>query len=753
MQIKRRGNRDLNLKVWTGAFSLLVLACICRGQDSSADKDIARMAEQSQEVYSRFLRESFELRMGYEFSGSWTAGEKKQLRKMAVQAAGQLGGVAEEQRAIKGRIEDYEGGDWEERYGATGLWRKVARDVFATELSECEIDLYMAMALDGQKKKRALEELAARIGTLREIENSGYAQLLAARVLAALAVFESEFKVKAKRQFAELRARSDMAHSTALWASIEEIKFSGKASSGKMDDLVGVISGKGDVELAMGVIFLRRRLDGAKAAEKTLKSFPRIEGIVGQVIVSKLARQIEERESLESVTVFEAELAAAAALNNGAGQYRMVMDHFASQRKFERPLILYAAAAGWAQTSKERAVDLLVRASWLQKRKRSRHLEMESWEIAEEAVRLAYNEFVTEPGGCEMNIKAFENYLVVAGERADEELEYLYIAVLGRCGRITDSQQLLERIAERKGGKLQDRARLDLIIARLQQGEDQNEIAEQLWKLISEVRAKKAAGSDVETEAVRLYCRLALESDDSGGAQKALDILESSENSKDGCLAILRARALRQMGRLEEAAGSLVKCTDSNDCAAADEAMELLGEIDDRLEEVLEDCERPARMVKRSLGLAKYRYGCQSDEQAGLLLAEMMIVSAGGSEEKLSAAGRLLDSLARASETIDFFRCRARLAGQRGEYEQAARLWGQVCQARKTQSRGEQERSWKWWRAKFYELQCWAKSGLAKAAEIAHTIEVLENSWGDIPQFWAEKLGRLKEQVGGGLSN
>ena len=50
-----------------------------------------------------------------------------------------------------------------------------------------------------------------------------------------------------------------------------------------------------------------------------------------------------------------------------------------------------------------------------------------------------------------------------------------------------------------------------------------------------------------------------------------------------------------------------------------------------------------------------------------------------------------------------------------------------------------------WWQAKFYELDCLAKSPQADKQNIAHAIDVLCGSYPQIPAPWAEKLDILKQ--------
>ena len=110
-------------------------------------EDINRLAETAKLTVDTFMQDSFKLRMGYEYSGRFSdPNDKENLRRLAQKASDRLQTIADEQRKLKEQIEDYQGDDWDARYGSTGLWRKLSADIYTTKLSKCEVDYYLAMA-------------------------------------------------------------------------------------------------------------------------------------------------------------------------------------------------------------------------------------------------------------------------------------------------------------------------------------------------------------------------------------------------------------------------------------------------------------------------------------------------------------------------------------------------------------------------------------------------------------------------------
>jgi len=134
--------------------------------------------------------------------------------------------------------------------------------------------------------------------------------------------------------------------------------------------------------------------------------------------------------------------------------------------------------------------------------------------------------------------------------------------------------------------------------------------------------------------------------------------------------------------------------------------------------------------------------------KARLYLAEILVFAAPYEPGKLSQANKLLSDLDKdaGANNVDVIRCRARLSSAQGKFEQAARLWAQVAKIRKSEAPQSHRRTRKWWRAKYFELYCLAQTPQTEKKAILHTIEVLENSFTDIPPLWAEKLNSLKQQ-------
>ncbi len=727
--------------------------------------EIDSLAERVNQTSNTFMQRSLELRLRYEYSGKFlNPNDRQKLHRLAEETSERLRTIAKEQKEFRQKIEDYQGDDWDDKYGSTGLWRKLAADIYITTLCNCEIDFYLALASQQPQKDKLLHEILARVDSLSRTNSLPYLHLLKARVFALLAIADPAYIKSAKKELDTLCSQRDIKPSTAFRAAIERIKLLGEEQPDRLKTLTEELAQSRcaqDFELILSLAILQRRLNHPEALERIVHLWPQTKDFLGSLILSELAGAMETaqptKQALTRISVFEAELAARAASKDHAPQHGQLLDCLSNTQKFQTPLIMYVAASQLADSSPPKAVDLLITSSRLQQQRKTDMLNMEPRTVAEQAAQLAYNSFAEGSLNCTIALEAFENYIAMAEEKINEDLEYLYSSVLNSCGRQTESKELLGKIANRPAGKWRNRARLDLIIQTAQQGPSKQQHRQLLTRLSSLITDRDENTSQIRAEAVATYCQLLLESGDKAHAQKVLQILADAENARVPNLNALKSKALRQLGRLEQAAKSLLRVSAANCCEHVDEAMQLLSEIIARIELWPNKAGDFSEFVTNCRKLAKMCVGCfdgPPQRKSQLLLAELTIFAADEDKLELAAAETLLRNLAQDSSVDDgrLLRCRARLFSRQGRFDQAAQLWARLAKMQKTAEPAHARRSWNWWRAKFYELYYWSKQPKTDKKNILHTVEVLENSFQNIPPFWAEKLNSLKESCAAGLS-
>lgn len=737
----------------TVAFSAVVLF-LAVGTSSAAKlpavTDINSLAEKAKSTAETFTQDSFNLRMQYEYSGDFLEPkDKDRLYVLAQTAINQLFEVTEKQRKFKQQIEDYQGDDWDIRYGVTGLWRKLSANLYATVLSRCKIHFYIAQATE-QDKKKNLRNILNELDTLGRSSQTADSQLLKAKAFGLLAQKDPNYISLAKKEFTMLAERSDMRQVTAFWGAIERIKLFGPASYdelGRLTDSIAQSKSKNDFELILTLAFLRRRFD-SEALEKTAYIWPQTEGFLGEVVLSDLSQRLDKGELakpfLQQISLSEVELAAMSAWKGKARDYKELLENLAGEERFQTPLIMYVAAAASAESDPAKTVSFLISSAKLQKAQKSDSLKIDAEYIADQAAKLAYSYFTRDKINCESALEAFENYIAIADDKTDQELEYFYSKVLGDCGLSDKSKKLLQKIAGGHEGYWRDRAGFDLILHAIQQDQRQSETIEQLSDLLTHSGGQNEKQTKLRCEAITLYCQMLFESQDSLSAQKVLEVISEADTDLDPNLNVFKSKAYRLQGRLDEAARCMLEISDEKHCDRASESMELLSVFIDKIERLQDETENFAELATNFKTIAKFAHSCIKTNQSSLFWAEISVFAAAKNPQQLLAVEQMLDKIekAGASKDINYLRCRARLLTEKGSFEQAAALWSQICEFHKDRSEVSGRRSSQWWRAKFYELYCGSKQ--PEKQKILHCIEVLESSFRDIPPLWAGKIGTLK---------
>ncbi len=729
--------------------ALFLSANITSADTLPTEVAVDRLSENAKLTVDIFMQQSFKTRMQYEYSGNFlTESDKENLYKLAKNAAEKLQGIADKQEILKQQIEDYKGGDWDQRYGSTGLWRKLSADIYITRLNKIEIDYYLALASERREQNRKLHSILSEIDTL--IQNSGQLNpnLTRGKTLALLSQTEPSYKNAAIREFEEFADYTDIYLSTT--ALIEKMKLLHEADASRLNKLAQKLRSNWNdkyLELILSLMFLQRQYD-PDGFEKTLSLWPETEDLIAPLALSDLSYRLEQKQSLQQISPTEAELAALAAWKDKTKNHKKLLSRLSNTEKFQTPLILYVTATTLEDSSPAEAVNLLIKTSKLQQQKKNDRLNIAPGKIAEQAAKLAYNLFVTE-SNCPLALESFDNYCAIAGEKIDQELEYIYTTVLNNCGRNTKAKEVLEKIANQPNGKHRNRAKLDLILYEMQSNPgQQNELLEKLKGFILSCRGWDKKSNALRVEAINVYCQIALESKDKTSAKKVLEILTKAETTTGANIDLFNAQALQQLGRLDESIHYMLLATQDDSGSLAGKVLELLAEVTDKIDEFKIEPNNPysLEMMENCKKLAQFSYSSLNDRQSALLLAEISILTADKNKEKLSEANELLKNISadNGENDVDFLRCRARLFCEQNKFDEAAQLWAEIAEIQKNTLTQTNRQSWKWWRAKYYELHCWSQSPHTESQEVLHTIEVLENSFADIPPFWAEKLNSLK---------
>lgn len=754
-------------------FCLAFLSVVSAGGGSEAlptADDIERLAEAAKSVSSGFKTASTEVRFQYEYSGRFLdPADREKLHTLAAQGSEQLREISESQRRIKSQIEAYEGDDWEDRYGATGLWRKVFTDIYITSVGRLETDFHIALHADNATRRAKVEQMLDRIDALeQDYDDTAYLQFLRAKVLGLSASTDPIYKSAARREFDMLSERSDMRQSTSFRIAIERIKLFGPGEDGRLARLAGEI-GRSDVnypELILSVACLQHRLDMPEAFEETLNLRPgMLDSFIGVLALRDLDYRLAHDElDLEKTSLFEAELAAQAAWRDGPADWGGLLRFFVNSERFRTALILYVTALACAEASPSEAANLLMQAAQAQKGGESKRLDIEAETIAEQAAKLACNAYADSQLDQHAVLGIFDGFERIVGECTDDELEYCYATALMAAGQKGKGTELLRKIADTPQAKRRCRAKLDLIVGIITWDhyiypEKRAEVSKDLLDLLGQC-SEPNDPAFVRLEAIRTYCKLMLEHPQTNEAQKVLDILTDSEIRNDPNLNVFKSKAFRYLDRLDESAECIVEICRANDREHVFDAERLIVRIIERFEHLQASSPDFSQLYKNSLEIARYcerisltTYGLIPTGK--LYVAEISLLGAAKDPQELAKIEKMLDGLPERYKSghVGFLRCRARLLAEQGKFAAAGGLWAKIASIEERRSAPANQRDAQWWRAKYYELFCFSSIPQTQGKDVAHSIEVLQNSFSEIPALWAEKLNLLKEQCSDGDDN
>jgi len=745
------------------AFWLLAFGVYADDTLPSAE-DIKELAEAGESVASSFETASRELRFQYEYSGRFlNSADREKLHALATQGSEELRKVLESQQQIKSQIEAYEGDDWEDRYGETGLWRKLFTDLYLTNVRRLVIEFHIARHGDDAIRKEKVHELLDRIEGLKQNYDTAYLHFLRARALGLMASRDPAYKSLASQQFDMLLDRSDMRQATAFRIAIERIKLLGPDEENKPAQLTNDLAKSDslkDHELVIALACLQHRLNMPQAFEKTLSLAPGIEIFLGLRVLLDMDYRLEHNElDLETISLFEAELAAQAAWADTPKDWADLLLHLSKSSKFESPLLLYVTALACAEARPKEAVEILVQAAKLQQAEKSERLDLDAPKIAEQAAKLACNAYAADHIDEHAALAAIEASRQIADGWTDEETDYCYAAALMASGQRQKAVQLLGKIAEAPKARRRCRAKLDLITSRITRDHysDATKRAEVSKDLLDLLRTCSEPNDpeNVRPETMLIYCRLMLESSESNEAQKVVDILTRSELRKAPELRAFKSKALRYLGRLDESAECLLEICRANNQEYALEAEKVLVGIIERFEQLQQTSPDAAKLQKNSLALAQYcdrisrtTKGLIPADQAKLYVAETLLFTASKKPKEWARIEKLLDDPNNKYEgSSNFLRCKARLFIEQGKFAEAGTLWAKLADIEKNRPAPPNQRSAQWWRAKYYELYCFSKMLQTKPEDVVHGIEILENGFGDMPPLWAERLKLLKKTM------
>jgi len=743
--------------------SLLISLCFCfmsatYGNWLPTAEQIETEAQTSRQIANEFMKLSVDLRLSHEYAGRFFYdSDREELLSLAQKASFDLQKVTQMQKQIKGVIEDYQGDDWELLYGETGLWQKVCADYKQSNWLKCQIDYYAAIASSRKQREQILRDI------IRSSKAEGInGELLKTQSVAVFGNYKGDYKIAAQKRADSILRKKNLSDEVYVNASILKLTLADNFDSKDLEKLVSRIGKskyKDDFELNLRLAFLELKpgftgeVKPGGLLDKVVKKWPETEDFLGKLILADTSDKADglSDDFLKSKSALEIELSLRSMQQGGIEKYMNLLTRISRIERFQTPLVFYLLGYAHAESAPDKAIEYYILAAEKQDKKRSDRFDLKATDIAKEAARLGYELYYEDSEQCELASRAMGYYRDLAGDEVNRQIEYLYTNVLKDCEKNDEAIMVLKKIAK-GSGEFSKAAILDLIVDRLKdENKDKTlrkELAEQLKFLHDSIDCKNRFDRKIKGQACRLYCQLLLENSDESSARATLDILELTEDMDRIERGYLKAGALKQLGDLAEAARVLTLTVESSDCRAAPIAIELLCDMIKQIDKYQTPTGQASMVIINCKKLARYCLGCyesENKEQLQLIYAEITVLAEPENPESLSEIDLLLNRLKAGGlgNNIDWLRCRGRLLEARGDFAGGVRVWQKICVARKSLGVSDTQ-SWQWWRSKYYELKCFAKTEGVKQENVEHAIAVLRGSFKDIPEFWAQKLETLR---------
>ena len=650
-------------------------------------QDINDAAQKAKQTYDSFFTQTFTIRMQYEYSGRFlNPQDKDTFCEAAQQASADLEQIANTQSAMKQAIESYQKDDWETLFGQTGLWRKLAADIAKTQTAKLEIDYRLAR-------------------------------------------IEGKTASLAEQQYLRQESRSNWAWCEAIKLSMEKIKCLGLSGPNELENTAEALAKSecnDNPEMLLSLAILQNKYAPDKL-QSTLSRSAQATELFAKIILIDLSSDA----NINSLNPAAAELAASSALTTNPSAYKGLLLALADINQFKTPMVLYAAGVSVADSAPEKAIKLLIEASTLQQNKKYWLIDIEADRTAEQAARLAYDSFNQKNINCSLAIAAFDNYTRIASDKITEQMQYLYGKLLFDCDKTQEVSAIFTKLADASKTIWRDKASLQLLKIKIDTDPEKN--IPQLRQFILNCAGQDEQKRLLRLEAMDIYCRAILGSDINDSATQVLNLLDTTEQTPGLRYDLFKAQALYQLGRLEESARYMSKAIVEDSNSSAELAAQIASDIIDKIELRQKDASDFNELLRNGDTLAEFAHKSADTPQTNLLLAEASILNGKTSVPPFPIT----------YDTISL-RVQARLLMQEEKFEQSAKLWAKIAELRRNELPEQNNKSYGWWQAKFYELDCLAKSPSADKQNIVHALDVLLGSYPQIPAPWAEKLAFLK---------
>ena len=330
----------------------------------SAGGEAAAESRTAEEIINEFMQDSVEFRLEYDFVGGFfDGGDREKLLKLCRKTRRELGARFKQYRQRQVDIEGYEGDDWDELYGATGLWRKTAKEAQRCIWYKSQVEYFLAVAYKQDEREKILVDIILRCQAGEGYFGTSAGELLQAE--ASCAMGSRVYLQRARKIVETLLERQDLSEDVYFKGKIVQLKLDESISGMRVLEVVEDLrqsKSKDDFELNMRLAFLGMRAGWSQLLEEVVGRWPSAEGFVGRLLLKKMVAEEGEEEARKK-KVFEVEVAVKAALQQEVSKHKQMILELCEKEKYRTALVLYGAASACAESEPTKAVEFYMQSA------------------------------------------------------------------------------------------------------------------------------------------------------------------------------------------------------------------------------------------------------------------------------------------------------------------------------------------------------------------------------------------------------
>ena len=671
-----------------------------RAENLPDEQDLTNLQRKTSASWNRFEGRAFTALLDY-YDGGFSSQETSQaLYQLTVEYENILKNIHSEQISYKRLIEQYEGDDWDNRYGKNSLWRRFDSLTNQTSYLIAKCLYYRALCATSQQLQIITDDIMQKCAAISDGVNALYREILEAQVYLLLRRGNEGYFDEIFKRLDSVQRSMDSTTELYYEMWMCRLEMLKPFSKSQLNTVIKNFQTSPQAEnalIAMRLAFLELQIGESRLLEKNLEKLPPVAEIIAKSRLSAAMAKLDEGKTTEyisSLTHFEKQLLAAASLDKKDRRFDTIISSFGIGSGNEDRVLSYVAAVKNVDYNPQIAFEAAIAS--LSKPAFTGNIlsDITDLEVLSVAVKAGFpilknNQFT------EKVVDIFEQYKQLAGSEVNDAVIFAYAAEMLEIKK-NRAMDILTELYEGQG-EYADKALFELLVVRFNDGEEIKDDIAGLYDRRDETDKK------FFTEVADLYSRQLATN---GQADKALNILTDGYD-KD--------------------------CNFHSDCG-----LYVLEKFLEKTE--FYTAENPVKPIIDAVKISgMIAHNQHQNANIKLVSIEIAVIS-GENTEKIGEFPDFEDKY----NSMLFSRSKARYLHAKGEYFEAAFIWGRIANSLIAI---ENPPIWRWQRAKYYQLECGKASDKVSDEDILHSIGVLQVNPNWVDGYWAQKLEELKQQV------